>query len=298
MEYHVPVLLQDSISGLRIKPDGTYLDLTFGGGGHSKEILKHLKKGKLIAFDQDEDAKKNILNDKRFSLINGNFRFFLNYLKFHEIASVDGILADLGVSSHHFDQPERGFSFRFDAPLDMRMNKDAENSAAKVLNSYEEQKLQNIFGWYGEIPNAGKLARTIAKRRIDKPFAFTFDFVDAIKPCLPPHNDFKYLAKVFQAIRIEVNSEIDCLREMLLQTTETLKPEGRLVIITYHSLEDRLVKNFMKYGLLEGQPEKDIYGNADIPFNIITRKAIEPNEKEIQINNRARSAKLRIAEKK
>ncbi|MBN2683332.1 MAG: 16S rRNA (cytosine(1402)-N(4))-methyltransferase RsmH [Bacteroidales bacterium] len=297
MEYHVPVLLQDSISGLNIKPDGTYLDLTFGGGGHSKEILKHLGKGKLIAFDQDADAEKNILDDNRFSLIDGNFRFFLNYLKFHKINAVDGILADLGVSSHHFDQPERGFSFRFDAPLDMRMNQDAEMSAAGILNSYNEDELRNIFRKYGEIPNAGKLAAKIAQRRNEKQFNSTFDFVEAIKTCLPPRNDYKYLAKVFQAIRIEVNNEIDCLSEMLLQTLLVLKPGGRLVIITYHSLEDRLVKNFMKYGMLDGQPEKDIYGRMEIPFKLITRKAIEPNENELIINSRARSARLRIAEK-
>lgn len=297
MEYHVPVLLHNSITGLNIKPEGTYIDLTFGGGGHSKEILKHLSSGKLIAFDQDEDAAKNSLKDDKFSLIKGNFRFFQNYLRYQKINHVDGILADLGVSSHHFDQAERGFSFRFNSSLDMRMNKDAENTAAFVLNSYSENDLRSVFRKFGEIPNAGKLASIITRQRTEKDFNGTADFIEAIKTCVPQRKDYKYLAKVFQALRIEVNGEIDCLGEMLLQTLHTLKSGGRLAIITYHSLEDRLVKNFMKYGLLEGQPEKDIYGNMDIPFKLINRKVIEPNENEIETNSRARSARLRIAEK-
>jgi len=297
MDYHVPVLLKESVEGLNIKPGGTYLDLTFGGGGHSAEILKHLKNGKLIAFDQDDDAIANTLKDERFLLINSNFRFFKNYLRYNGIVKVDGILADLGISSHHIDMPERGFSFMHDAVLDMRMSQKSSISAREVINSYPKEKLIRIFSEYGEVPNAGKLASVIIRQREGTMIERTIQFRESIAECIQPKAEYKYLAKVFQALRIEVNNEKDALEEMLLQTTAILNPGGRLVIITYHSLEDRLVKNFLKFGMLTGQPQKDIYGNADVPFTLINKKGTEPNEKEIMNNSRARSARLRIAEK-
>ncbi|MDY6800828.1 MAG: 16S rRNA (cytosine(1402)-N(4))-methyltransferase RsmH [Bacteroidota bacterium] len=297
MVYHTPVLLKESIEGLQIKPQGIYVDVTFGGGGHSREIIKKLSKGKLIAFDQDDDALQNLIDDERFVFVNHNFRFLKNFLKYHGFETVDGILADLGVSSHHFDQPERGFSFRYDGELDMRMNRSAKVSAKDIINQYPEQELAKIFWEYGELKNSRKLARAIVNNRTDKEINTIKSFTDLLMPFIPKHAERKFLAKIFQAIRIEVNREIEFLKEMLLQTAGVIKPGGRLVVITYHSLEDRLVKNFIKHGKFEGEAEKDLYGRTDVPFNAINRKVIVPDEKEIAENNRARSAKLRIAEK-
>jgi len=297
MGYHTPVLLTESIDGLQIKPQGVYVDITFGGGGHSREILKKLNEGKLIAFDQDDDALQNLIDDERFIFVNHNFRFLKNFLKYHGFETVDGILADLGVSSHHFDQPERGFSFRYDGGLDMRMNRSAKVSAKDIINQYPEQKLAKIFWEYGELKNSRKLAKVIVNNRTDKEINTIKSFTDLLMPFIPKHAEYKFLAKIFQALRIEVNREMDFLKEMLLQTTEVIKPGGRLVVITYHSLEDRLVKNFIKNGKFEGEAEKDFYGRTNVPFKAINRKVITPNEKEIAENNRARSAKLRIAEK-
>ncbi len=291
-------MLQECIDGLNIKQDGTYVDVTFGGGGHSKGILNHLgKEGRLVAFDQDLDAQKNLLNDARFIFIDQNFKFLKNNLRLKRILQVDGILADLGVSSHQFDVPERGFSTRFDAHLDMRMDTGANLTAGKVLNTYPEEKLHKIFGIYGEVKNAKSLARTIATARLEKPLQTTADLKEAIASLIPKGKENKYLAQVFQALRIEVNAELAALEDFLLQTTEVLKPGGRLVIMSYHSLEDRPVKNFMAKGKFFGDVEKDFFGNQQKPFNVITRKAIVASEGEIAQNNRARSAKLRIAEK-
>lgn len=297
MMYHQPVLLHESVAGLNIKPDGHYVDATFGGGGHSNEILKHITSGKLIAFDQDDDAEKNAPKDKRLLFVKHNFRFMVNFLKYYGISQIDGLLADLGVSSHQFDEPERGFSFRADAELDMRMNQKSRKSAQTVLNEYEESQLADIFYYYGEINNARKLASTIVQVRNDVPLKRVSQLTEAIRNCIPPHGENKYLAQVFQAIRIEVNGELEALKTLLKQAAMVLKPSGRLVIITYHSLEDRLVKNFIKTGNFEGKPEKDFYGNVNAPFKAINKNIIVPNEKEIKENNRARSAKLRIAEK-
>ncbi|MGC9373965.1 MAG: 16S rRNA (cytosine(1402)-N(4))-methyltransferase RsmH [Bacteroidales bacterium] len=297
MDYHTPVLLTESIDGLQINPQGVYVDVTFGGGGHSREILKKLNKGKLVAFDQDDDALPNLIDDERFIFVNHNFRFLKNFLKYHGFEKVDGILADLGVSSHHFDQPERGFSFRYDGELDMRMNRSAKVTAKDIINQYPEQKLAKIFWEYGELKNSRKLARAIVNNRTDKEINTIKSFTDLLMPFIPKHAEHKFLAKIFQALRIEVNCEMDFLKEMLLQTTEVIKPGGRLVVITYHSLEDRLVKNFIKHGKFEGEAEKDFYGRTNVPFKAINRKVIVPDEKEIAKNNRARSAKLRIAEK-
>lgn len=296
--YHVPVMLQPCIDGLNIKPDGVYVDVTFGGGGHSKEILKHLgPKGTLIAFDQDPDAQANIPADDRFIFIDQNFGFLRNNLRLKGFRQVDGILADLGVSSHQFDVPERGFSIRSNADLDMRMDQHRDLTAAQVLNTYTEDKLHKIFGIYGEVKNAKSLARAIVTARLEKPFTDNDSLKSAISEYIPKGKENKYLAQVFQALRIEVNAEIQVLEDFLLQASEVLKPGGHLVVMSYHSLEDRPVKNFMAKGKFQGEVEKDFFGNQQKPFNVITRKAIVATEEEIAQNNRARSAKLRIAEK-
>jgi 16S rRNA (cytosine1402-N4)-methyltransferase len=298
MEYHQPVLLNESISGLDIKPDGIYVDATYGGGGHSREILNRLKKGKLIGFDQDEDAVKNIIDDERFIFIKHNFRFLKNFLRYYNITSIDGLIADLGVSSHHFDTPQRGFSFRFNGNLDMRMNTKSDFSAQDLVNSYSLDELTHIFRDYGELDNARNVARKIVEARQVKPLVEIRELLEIISDCLPKKNENQYLAKIFQAMRIEVNKEIDYLKEMLIQTVELLKPKGRLVIISYHSLEDRIVKNFIRSGRFEGDIETDVFGNINRPLDPVNRKVIVPNENELMANSRARSAKLRIAVKR
>ena len=298
MKYHNPVLLKESVDGLNISEGGVFVDVTFGGGGHSREILKRLNtEGKLFGFDQDKDAEANVPDDERFELVKQNFRYLKNYLKFYRALPVDGVLADLGVSSHQFDIGERGFSIRFEGPLDMRMNQSAELTAEKIVNDYEEQDLIRIFKEYGEIKNANKLVFEIVGRRAMGRISTTQELIDVIEGCVPERIKNKYLAQVFQALRIEVNDEMKALREMLEQSYEVLKPGGRLSVITYHSLEDRLVKNFIKKGKFEGELEKDFYGNPQLKFKAINRKPILPTVEEIQNNNRARSAKLRIAEK-
>ena len=297
MEYHNPVLLHPTVDGLNIKPDGVYVDVTFGGGGHSKEILKRLgPNGKLFAFDQDEDALANALPDERFTLINENFRFIKRFLRFHGVKSVDGILADLGVSSHQFDVPERGFSTRFDAELDMRMSQKNDLNAYRVVNEYEEQDLRRVFFDYGELKNAAALARAIVEAREGYPIKTTDELKDVLAKFLPERVRNKILAQIYQAIRIEVNQEMDVLKEFIEQSLEILNPGGRFSVISYHSLEDRLVKRFIKNGMFEGEPERDFFGNFSVPFKTIG-KLIVPDDAEIKINNRARSAKLRIAEK-
>lgn len=297
--YHIPVLLQACIDSLNIKPDGIYVDLTFGGGGHSKEILKHLnEKGRLYAFDQDADAANNKPLDDRLIFIPQNFRYLKNYLRLYGITQVDGILGDFGVSSHQFDQAERGFSIRFDASLDMRMNQQSELTAKKILNTYDEAKLLSMFREYGEVENAYKLVRLIIASRTESSIETVNQFKELMKTCTPKHEENRYLAKVFQALRIEVNQEIEVLKECLPQCLEVLKPQGRLVLMSYHSLEDRLVKNLMKTGNIEGKEEKDfVFGHVKKYFRIITNKPIVPDEEEINQNSRARSAKLRVAEK-
>ena len=298
MEYHNPVLLHASVDGLNIKPDGVYVDVTFGGGGHSKEILSRLgPNGKLFAFDQDEDALANTLDDERFTLINENFRFIKRFLRFYGIKSVDGILGDLGVSSHQFDVPERGFSTRFDADLDMRMSQKNDLNAYRVVNEYDNANLTRVFLDYGELKNAPALARTIIEAREYESIKTTDELKEVLAKYLPEKVRNKVLAQIYQAIRIEVNQEMDVLKEFLEQSLEILNPEGRLSIISYHSLEDRLVKRFMKNGMFEGEPERDFFGNFSGAFKTIG-KLIIPDFAEIKINNRARSAKLRIAEKK
>lgn len=298
MEYHNPVLLKETVDGLNIKPDGIYVDVTFGGGGHSKEILSRLgPNGKLFGFDQDEDALANALPDERFTLIGENFRYIKRFLRFYGVKQVDGILADLGVSSHQFDIPERGFSTRFDADLDMRMSQKNELNAFKVINEYDDASLRRVFYDYGELKNAPALARTILEAREKKVIKTTDELKVVLGKYLPEKVKNKVLAQIYQAIRIEVNEEMEVLKEFLQQTLEILKPEGRLSVISYHSLEDRLVKRFMKNGMFEGEPERDFFGNFSVPFHLIG-KLIVPSEAEIKINNRARSAKLRIAEKK
>ncbi|UFH36753.1 16S rRNA (cytosine(1402)-N(4))-methyltransferase RsmH [Flavobacterium acetivorans] len=297
MEYHNPVLLQESVDGLNIKPDGVYVDVTFGGGGHSKEILRRLgPNGKLFAFDQDEDALANALSDERFVLINENFRFIKRFLRFHGVKSVDGILADLGVSSHQFDVAERGFSTRFDAGLDMRMSQKNDLNAYRVVNEYDEVNLKRVFLDYGELKSAPALARTIVEAREKQSIKTTDELKEVLAKYLPEKVRNKILAQIYQAIRIEVNQEMDVLKEFLEQSLEILSPGGRLSVISYHSLEDRLVKRFMKNGMFEGEPERDFFGNFSVPFKTIG-KLIIPDQEEIRINNRARSAKLRIAEK-
>jgi 16S rRNA (cytosine1402-N4)-methyltransferase len=297
MEYHNPVLLQASVDGLNIKPNGIYVDVTFGGGGHSKEILKRLgPDGKLFAFDQDEDALANALPDERFVLINENFRFIKRFLRFYGVKTVDGILADLGVSSHQFDVPERGFSTRFDAGLDMRMSQKNDLNAYRVVNEYDEANLKRVFLDYGELKNAPVLARTIIEARELQSIKTTDELKGVLARYLPDRVRNKILAQIYQAIRIEVNQEMDVLKEFLEQSLEILNPEGRLSVISYHSLEDRLVKRFIKNGMFEGEPERDFFGNFSVPFKTIG-KLIVPSAEEIKVNNRARSAKLRIAEK-
>jgi 16S rRNA (cytosine1402-N4)-methyltransferase len=298
MEYHNPVLLKESVDGLNIKPDGIYVDVTFGGGGHSREILSRLgPNGKLFAFDQDEDALENTIDDERFVLINENFRFIKRFLRFHNVKSVDGILADLGVSSHQFDVAERGFSTRFDAELDMRMRKKNDLNAYRVVNEYDETNLRRVFLDYGELKNAPAIARVIIAAREEEPIKNTEQLKIVLGRFLPAHKSHKILAQMYQAIRIEVNQEMDVLKEFLEQSLEILKPGGRLSVISYHSLEDRLVKRLMKNGMFEGEPERDFFGNFSVPFKTIG-KLIVPDFQEIKINNRARSAKLRIAEKR
>ncbi len=297
--YHIPVLLNTSIENLNIKPNGVYVDLTFGGGGHSKAILERLNEhGKLFAFDQDADALQNILHDKRFTLIPHNFRFVKNYLKLNGIKEVDGILGDLGVSSHQFDSAERGFSIRFDSTLDMRMNQKSDLTAKKIVNEYSEEKLRVVFKNYGEISNNRKVAALICEQRKEKEINTTSELKEAIKSCYPKFEEHKFLAKLFQALRIEVNQEMETLKECLNDCVTILKSGGRLVVISYHSLEDRLVKNLMKSGNTEGIEERDIiYGSTKKIFKVLSSKPILPSEKEIQKNTRARSAKLRVAEK-
>lgn len=297
--YHIPVLLKESVDAMNIQPEGTYVDVTFGGGGHSREILSRLgDKGRLLGFDQDEDAEDNIVNDSRFVFVRSNFRYLHNFLRYHDIEKADAILADLGVSSHHFDDSERGFSFRFDGQLDMRMNKRAGITAADVVNTYDEEQLADLFYLYGELKNSRKLASVIVKARSAQKIATIGEFLEVIKPLFGREREKKELAKVFQALRIEVNQEMEALREMLLAATEALKPGGRLVVITYHSLEDRMVKNIMKTGNIEGKSTQDFFGNVQTPFRLVNNKVIVPGEEEIARNPRSRSAKLRIAEKK
>ncbi len=296
-EYHVPVLLAESVDGLEIKANGDYVDVTFGGGGHSREIFSRLETGRLFAFDQDEDAAANVIHDERFFFIRHNFKYIRNFLRYYDVEQVDGILADLGVSSHDFDVAERGFSFRFDGDLDMRMNRDSSQSAADIVNTFNEDQLRTMFREYGEIDNAGRLAKQLVFARDSKPVKTIEQFKEAIAPCVPKFQESKYLAKVFQALRIETNKEMDVLHEFLEQSIQLLKPGGRLVVITYHSLEDRMVKNFIKSGDFSGKQEKDFYGNVESPLVAINRKVIVPNEEELERNPRARSAKLRIAEK-
>ena len=296
--YHIPVLLKQSVDGMDIQPDGTYVDVTFGGGGHSREILSRLKEGgRLLSFDQDEDAEQNIPADPHFTFVRSNFRYLHNFLRYHGVESVDAVLADLGVSSHHFDDGERGFSFRSDGPLDMRMNKRAGMTAADIVNNYEEERLANIFYLYGELKNSRKLASVLVKARSKEKICTIGQFLDLVKPLFGREREKKELAKVFQALRIEVNQEMEALKEMLQAATEALRPGGRLVIITYHSLEDRMVKNMMKTGNIEGKAEKDFYGNVQTPFRLVNNKVIIPDDDEIERNPRSRSAKLRIAEK-
>lgn len=297
MEYHNPVLLKETVDGLNIKPDGVYVDVTFGGGGHSREIMKRLgPSGRLFGFDQDEDAQANVIDDERFVLIPENFRFIKRFLRFHGVKEVDGILADLGVSSHQFDVAERGFSTRFDAELDMRMNQKGELNAFTVVNEYDEAQLKKMFFDYGELKNAGALAYTIVNARKEKPIKNNEQLKQVLAKFLPAHKSNKILAQIYQAIRIEVNEEIDVLKEFLQQSLEVLKPGGRLSVISYHSLEDRLVKRYMRNGMFEGEPERDMFGRFEVPFKII-EKLVVPTEEEIAVNNRARSAKLRVAEK-
>lgn len=298
MSYHNPVMLHESVDGLDIKKDGIYVDVTYGGGGHSKEILKRLgDKGRLIAFDQDADVEGNVVKDERLVLVPQNFRYLKNYLKMYGILQIDGLLADLGVSSHQFDVGERGFSIRFDGPLDMRMSKSNLVTAAKVVNEYSEEDLVRLFREYGEINNAKKLVFEIVSKRMGSKFKTTTDLIEVAEKLVPGKMKNKYLAQVFQALRIEVNSELEVLKDLLVQSKEVLKPSGRLVVITYHSLEDRLVKNFLKKGSFSGELEKDFFGNQLVDFKLITRKPVTPSNEELKINNRARSAKLRIAEK-
>jgi 16S rRNA (cytosine1402-N4)-methyltransferase len=297
MVYHIPALLKESIDGLNIQPDGIYVDVTFGGGGHSMEILRHLSTGRLIVFDQDEDAATNIPANKNFLFLNQNFRFLNNNLRFNKIESVDGLIADLGVSFHQFDEPERGFTFRQDAPLDMRMNKNGSVTAAHLLSTLDETALADVFYKYGELSNSRRIAREIVTARATKQIETVNDLIDTIGKLAPFRQEHKFYARLFQALRIEVNHEVDYLKEMLEQALSVLKTGGRLVVISYHSLEDRVVKNFMKTGNFEGEEKKDFYGNIETPFRIINKKGTTPDDNEITVNNRARSARLRIAEK-
>jgi 16S rRNA (cytosine1402-N4)-methyltransferase len=296
--YHVPVLLRESVDGLDIKPNGIYVDVTFGGGGHSKEILRRLgKNGKLYSFDQDADAERNIIGDERFTFVRSNFRYLKNWMRYYGVEQIDGLLGDLGVSSHHFDDETRGFSFRFDAPLDMRMNKRAGATAADILNQYEEEQLADIFYLYGELKTARKMAAAIVKARTEKPIGTTQDMLNAVSHLIQREREKKEMAKLFQALRIEVNHEMEALKEMLQAATELIRPGGRLSVITYHSLEDRIVKNVMKAGNAEGKISQDFFGRIDTPFKAVNHKVIVPDTNEQLQNPRSRSAKLRIAEK-
>lgn len=295
--YHTPALLHETVEGLNLQSDGIYVDVTFGGGGHSKEILNKIgPKGKLFGFDQDADAIQNIVDDKRFTFVRSNFKYMKNFMRFHGVEKVDGILADLGVSSHHFDEAGRGFSFRFDGALDMRMNTESKVTAASILNSYSEEDLANVFYLYGELHNSRKIARTIAQARAKEPIEKIFQFIEILKPYFGREKEKKDMARVFQALRIEVNQEMEVLRELLEQSLEILKPGGRIAILTYHSLEDRLVKNYFKSGNFEGKLEKDFYGNIIAPLKPVNNKVITATDEEVERNPRARSAKLRIAE--
>lgn len=295
--YHVPVLLQESVDGLDIQPDGVYVDVTFGGGGHSKEILSRLSpKGHLYSFDQDADAEKNIVKDDRFTFVRSNFRYITNWMQYYGVEQIDGLLADLGVSSHHFDDETRGFSFRFDAPLDMRMNKRAGQTAADVLNNYTEEQLADVFYLYGEMKNARRIAKAVCDYRRDKSIQTTADLGEVIEPLMRSEREKKDMARLYQALRIEVNHEMDALRDMLRGATKLLREGGRLSVITYHSLEDRIVKNVMKAGNVEGKVEQDFYGRVTSPFRLVNKVTI-PSDEEQQRNPRSRSAKLRIAEK-
>jgi len=296
--YHTPALLHESISGLNIRPNGVYVDVTFGGGGHSKEILSHLgSTGKLIAFDQDEDAIKNAIDDPRFIFVRSNFRFLKNFLRYHEIDEVDGVLADLGVSSHHFDDSERGFSFRFSGKLDMRMNRNAPKTAANILNEYSEAQLADMFFRFGELKNARRIASAVVAFRQQTEIKNIEDLLQILDPLVRKDKEKKTLAQAFQALRIEVNAEMTVLTDMLTQALQVVKPGGRLSVISYHSLEDRLVKNFFKTGNFEGKVVKDFFGNVETPFEVVNRKVIIPSEEEMRENPRSRSAKLRVAEK-
>lgn len=296
--YHVPVLLQESVDGLDIKPDGVYVDVTFGGGGHSREIFSRLgKNGHLYSFDQDEDAEKNILNDSRFTFVRSNFRYLHNWMRYYGVEQIDGLLADLGVSSHHFDDETRGFSFRFDAPLDMRMNKRSGITAAEILNNYEEERLADILYIYGELKNARKIATTIIKARNEKAIETTGDLIQVTESLFQREREKKETAKLFQALRIEVNHEMEALKEMLYGAQQVLREGGRLSVITYHSLEDRIVKNIIKAGNAEGKVRQDFFGRTEAPFRQISNKVIVPNEEEQLRNPRSRSAKLRVAER-
>ena len=296
--YHVPVLLKESVDGLAIRPDGIYVDVTFGGGGHSKEILQRLgKNGHLYSFDQDADAERNIPGDERFTFVRSNFRYLRNWMRYYGVEQIDGLLADLGVSSHHLDDETRGFSFRFDAALDMRMNTKGGTTAAEIVNKADEQKLADIFYLYGELKSARRIAAAIVKARTAKPIATTHDLLHVTEHLFQREHEKKDAAKMFQALRIEVNHEMDALKEMLLAATDLIKPGGRLSVITYHSLEDRIVKNVMKAGNTEGKIQQDFYGRIDTPFKAVNGKVIVPNNEEQQENPRSRSAKLRIAEK-
>lgn len=297
--YHIPVLLEETIAGLNINPNGIYVDVTFGGGGHSKEILKRLSpNGHLYSFDQDKDAEQNIVADNRFTFVRSNFRYLKNWMRYYDIEYIDGLLADLGVSSHHFDAQERGFSFRFDGDLDMRMNQRGTKTAADIVNEYTKEQLANVFYLYGELKNSRKLAAAITRKRSERRIYTIGDFLEIIKPFFEREREKKEMAKVFQALRIEVNQEMDALKEMLQAASELLRPGGRLSVLTYHSLEDRIVKNFIKTGNVEGKMEKDFFGNINTPFKAVNNKIIMASTEEQEKNPRSRSAKLRIAEKK
>ena len=295
--YHVPALLNECIEGLNIQPKGIYVDTTFGGGGHSAAILTHLGKGKLIAFDQDINAKENLPDDKRLLFLNQNFRFLKNNLRYAGFTSIDGLIADLGVSFHQFDEPDRGFSFRFDTPLDMRMNRASGRTAAEILNTYSVGDLDRVLREYGELKRTWKMAESLVATRSVKPFSTTGDLLEGVKNFTPAKTAIKFYAQLFQALRIEVNREMEYLKEMLLQALDILNPGGRMVVITYHSLEDRIVKNFFRSGNFDGIENKDFYGNISTPFRLINRKVIVPTAEELAKNSRARSAKLRVAEK-
>lgn len=299
MTYHTPVLLAESVDGLNVRPDGAYVDATFGGGGHSREILRRLGEGgRLFGFDQDADAEQNVPQDEgRFTFVRSNFRYLRNWMRYYDVPALDGLLADLGVSSHHFDDPERGFSFRFDAPLDMRMNGRAGTTAADIVNLYDEERLARVFYLYGELKNSRRIAAAIVRARGEKNLATIADLLQTVQPLMPREREKKDLARVFQALRIEVNHEMDALRQLLEAALRTLRPGGRLVVITYHSLEDRMVKNFIRAGRIDGEVEQDFYGRRLTPFKAVNRKVILPSEEEQARNPRSRSAKLRIAEK-